>query len=148
MLMVRENTIRNGLSLDLNMDGIPDTIVADERKLRQVIYNLLSNSIKFTPDKGRVTIRASMVANDNPEIENESMIQISIKDTGIGIDPENIDRVFNYFEQIENANTKKHQGTGIGLTLTKRLVELHGGRIWAESQGKNKGSTFSFTIPA
>ena len=148
LVMIREKAVMHGIGLSIEMDGIPETITADERKIKQILYNLLSNSIKFTPDKGRVSICATLLPNDNPDVVNKSMIKISVSDTGVGIAPENIHRVFNYFEQVENTSTKKYQGTGIGLALTRRLVELHKGRIWVESDGKDLGSTFSFTIPA
>jgi PAS domain S-box-containing protein len=147
LVMVREKSIKHGVKLLLNIDGIPETIVADERKLKQILYNLLSNSIKFTPDNGIITLSARLSDHFAVTPEKEGMLEISVSDTGIGIGPDDMSRVFNYFEQLENPAVKKYPGTGIGLALTKQMVELHNGKIWAESQGPGKGATFAFTLP-
>ena len=147
LLMVKEKSMKNGIQVHLNMDGIPETLVADERKLKQILYNLLSNSIKFTSRGGRIDIYACTKNMDSGKLSKKSFLQVSVADTGVGIKNENLGRIFEYFEQIENSSTKRHQGTGIGLALTRRLVELHGGLIWAESQGETKGTTFYFTLP-
>jgi signal transduction histidine kinase len=114
-------------------------IEADERKLKQIVYNLLSNAAKFTPDRGEVRLKARKGGN--------GYIEISVEDTGIGIKQEDLDRIFESFEQADGSITRKYPGTGLGLSLTKSLVELHGGKIWAESDGEGKGSAFTFTIP-
>ena len=147
LFMVKEKTISHGMALTLTTHQLPEVIQADERKLKQIMYNLLSNSIKFTPDNGKIEIHAVLEKNGNAEAENQPQIIISIKDSGMGIAQENIHRIFENFEQVENPSTKKYQGTGIGLTLTRKLVALHGGKIWAESEGQGHGSTFTFTIP-
>ena len=127
-------------------------ITADERKLKQIMYNLLSNAIKFTPDGGSVRINAEAIeaisSSSDSEIPNpQSAIEISVTDSGIGINPEDQARVFQEFEQLDSHYDRKYEGTGLGLALTRKLVKLHGGRIWVESEGEGKGSTFTFSIP-
>jgi len=111
--------------------------VADERKLKQVLVNLLSNAVKFTPEGGRVGVRA---APANGEVE------VSVSDTGVGIADADQELIFEEFRQVGSDYARKHEGTGLGLALTKRLVELHGGRIWVKSE-LGKGSTFTFALP-
>ena len=152
LIIVKEKAMKHGIKLSNNINGIPNTITADERKLKQILYNLLSNAVKFTPDGGEVSMTARSCDFDNAEVsttDNNQIcnIKISVTDTGIGINPENLDRIFNPFEQVENSSSRKFQGTGLGLSLTKNLVELHGGKIWAESEGEGKGASFSFRIP-
>lgn len=147
LLMVKEKALKNSIQIYLNMEDIPVTLVADERKLKQILYNLLSNSIKFTPRGGRIDIKACTKLLEPEDSTKRGVLQVSVTDSGVGIKRENLDRVFEYFEQIENSSTRKHEGTGIGLALTRRLVELHEGRIWVESQGEGKGSAFYFTLP-
>jgi signal transduction histidine kinase len=152
LTMVKEKAIKHRIKLSNSLNGIPDTIRADERKLKQIIYNLLSNAVKFTPNGGKVSITAQTCKLDNEEFSNMDNnnnfgIKITVTDSGIGINPDNLLCIFNPFEQVETSKSRKFQGTGLGLSLTKRLVELHGGRIWAESAGEGKGSAFSFTLP-
>jgi len=151
-VIVKEKAMKHGIRISNNINGIPDTITADERKLKQILYNLLSNAVKFTPDGGEVSVTARTcdinTAKNSHNDNNQSRgIQISVTDTGIGLKSEDLDRIFNPFEQTESINGRKLPGTGLGLSLTKNLVELHGGRIWAESEGKGRGSTFIFIIP-
>jgi signal transduction histidine kinase len=108
----------------------------DERKIKQVLLNLLSNAIKFTPEGGRVGVRAALV---------DGRVEVAISDTGIGIAPEDHEAVFEEFRQVGTAE-KKAEGTGLGLALARKFIELHGGRIWVKSQ-VGVGSTFTFTIP-
>ena len=171
LVMVKEKAMKHGIELRIDFDGIPEYIHIDERKLKQILYNLLSNAFKFTPDGGRVSLKASKVELDSTEdIEKKDIgelksllyrignngdtggdthtyVDISVTDTGIGIKPEDQQRVFERFEQVEESLTKQYQGTGLGLSLTQSLVELHSGRIWVESDGEGKGSTFRFIIP-
>lgn len=119
---------------------LPDTIIADKRLFIQIIYNLLSNAVKFTADNGTVTISAETSQDKNDII-------IRIKDTGIGIATNSMDLIFESFGQVEADVIRKYEGTGLGLALTKNLVELHGGNIWVESDGLGLGSTFNFTHP-
>jgi signal transduction histidine kinase len=116
--------------------GVGD-IVADERKVKQILLNLLSNAVKFTPEGGRVGLTA-MAAED--------AITIAVSDTGIGIAPEDQAAIFEEFRQVGREDARKQEGTGLGLTLAKKFVELHGGRIGVQSQ-VGQGSTFSFTLP-
>lgn len=116
-------------------------ILADFQRLEQIIINLLSNAIKFT-DEGTVTIDCQTSTDST----NQGWVTIWVQDTGIGITPENLDKIFEPFKQIEQTSTRKHGGTGLGLSITKKLVELHGGALWVKSEW-GKGSTFYFTMP-
>jgi PAS domain S-box-containing protein len=139
LMMVREKAIKHSIELKVDMERVQSLIRADERKLKQVMYNLLSNAVKFTPDGGFVNVRGDLL--------NGSSVRVSVMDTGVGIKAEDLERIFNPFEQADTSASRKYQGTGLGLTLAKKFVELHGGKIWAESEGEDKGSTFFFTIP-
>ena len=140
LIMVKEKAAKHGIQLSLDADGIPETITADERKLKQILYNLMANAVKFTPDRGNVNCTARHSAMDG-------CIEISVTDTGIGLKPDELKRIFDPFEQVNRSEGRQYNGTGLGLSLTKKLVELHGGRIWAESAGEGKGSRFMFTLP-
>ena len=113
------------------------TITADERKVKQIVFNLLSNAMKFTPDKGEVGVRARRF---------DEVVEIAVWDSGVGIADEDQQRIFEEFQQVEQGLTDKTEGTGLGLALTKKFVKLHGGRIWVESD-QDSGSTFTFTLP-
>lgn len=128
LTLALEFTAAEGLALE-----------ADTRKLKQVMFNLLSNALKFTPEGGRVTVRAAGDGNGGAVI--------SVADTGPGIKPEDIQKLFREFSQLESGYTKTYEGTGLGLALTRRLVEMHGGEIKAESPGLGRGATFTFTLP-
>src|SRR5207247_4847977 len=104
---------------------------------KQVLYNLLSNAVKFTPPPGRITLTVQ---------DSRDQLTVSVRDTGIGMKPEDLPKLFREFEQIDGSYTRRYQGTGLGLARCRRFVQMHGGRIWAESQF-GKGSTFTFTIP-
>ncbi|MCD4716666.1 MAG: hypothetical protein K8R45_07990 [Desulfobacterales bacterium] len=163
LVMIKEKAIEHGIQLSTDMNDMPETITADKRKLKQIIYNLLSNAVKFTPDGGSITLAAklgtgySVVEHGNADEQTsnqypipntaKNFIEISVKDTGIGIKPEDLERIFSPFEQVENSASRRFQGTGLGLSLTRQLVELHGGRIRADSKGEGKGSCFRFTVP-
>lgn len=152
LTMVKEKAMKQGIKLSNNINGIPDTITADERKLKQIMYNLLSNAVKFTPNGGEVSVTAQNCGLEDLQLstvdsDQNCGIKINVSDTGIGLNPEDLDRIFNPFEQIESSKSRKFQGTGLGLSLTKSLVELHGGKIWVESEGEGKGSVFRFVIP-
>ena len=101
------------------------TIVGDERKIKQILLNLLSNAVKFTPEGGRITINAR---------QTNGSVEISVTDTGIGIAEEDQPKIFEEFRQVGSDYAQKVEGTGLGLTLAKKFVELHGGRIWVESE--------------
>ncbi|NOZ57204.1 MAG: response regulator [Calditrichaeota bacterium] len=133
-------------------DGLPP-LYADKAKFKQILYNLLSNAIKFTPEGGEVKLRVTrvrdgasreQVASGRP---SQELLRVQVIDSGIGIAPEDQERIFREFEQVDSSYARKQQGTGLGLALTRKLVELHGGKISVFSEGTGKGSTFTFTIP-
>jgi GAF domain-containing protein len=134
---VRERATKHGINLDVTVDDRLGDFVGDERKIKQVLLNLLSNAVKFTPEGGRIGINARQA---------DGSVEISVSDTGIGISPEDQAKIFEEFRQVGSDYAHKVEGTGLGLTLAKKFVELHGGRIWVESE-VGKGSTFSFTLP-
>ncbi len=135
--MIRERAARHDVALTLDIAPGLEEVSGDERKVKQVIYNLLSNAVKFTPDGGKVDVRAS---------RQDGAVLVTVRDTGIGIAPEDHGRIFEEFSQVGRDPERAREGTGLGLTLSKRYVELHGGRIWVESE-VGKGSTFAFTLP-
>jgi PAS domain S-box-containing protein len=159
LTMIREMAIRHRIEITSHIQNAPDIISADGRKLRQVIYNLLSNAIKFTPEQGTISLDAWRLPQEIREVatadgrkfalpeSNSRYVAVSVTDTGIGISPDNIERVFNAFEQVDNSLVREHQGTGLGLSLTRKFVELHGGVIWVESRGVNQGTKACFVIP-
>ena len=134
---MRERAVRHAITLDLSVDERLGDFVGDERKIKQILLNLLSNAVKFTPEGGRIELRASQV---------DSIVEISVSDTGIGIAPDDQATIFEEFRQVGGDYAHKKEGTGLGLTLAKKFVELHGGRIWVESE-VGKGSRFIFTLP-
>ena len=136
LTMLKERAGRHGIGLALEIQDGLDLIEADERKFKQVVFNLLSNAVTFTPDGGRVEVAARRVDDE---------VQVAVSDTGIGIAPEDLGHVFDEFRQVGQGEAK-HEGTGLGLALAKKLVELHGGRIGVES-APGRGSTFTFTLP-
>jgi signal transduction histidine kinase len=137
MTLVKERAQRHGIELNLEADEAISVFRADERKFKQIMLNLLSNAVKFTPEGGKIGVRAKPVGN---------AVEIAVSDTGVGIAPEDQKIVFDEFKQVGRDYTKKAEGTGLGLALTKRFVELHGGSIRLEST-PGKGSTFTVTIP-
>jgi signal transduction histidine kinase len=153
LTMVKEKALKHKIKLTECVDSsVPDTLILDERSVKQVMYNLLSNAVKFTPDKGAVSVVAEMLESDEKPKQtisdaNDRYLKVSVSDTGIGINPDDLTRVFGRFEQIENSLAKNYPGTGLGLSLTKQLIEMHNGKVWAESQGEGNGSTFHFIIP-
>jgi signal transduction histidine kinase len=134
---VRERATKHGINLDVTIDERLGDFVGDERKIKQILLNLLSNAVKFTPEGGRIGITARQA---------DGSVEISVSDTGIGISPEDQAKIFEEFRQVGSDYAHKVEGTGLGLTLAKKFVELHGGKIWVESE-VGKGSTFSFTLP-
>jgi GAF domain-containing protein len=136
LVLVRERALRRGITLEQSIDPRLGEIQGDERKVKQVLLNLLSNAIKFTPEGGRVGLRAEPV---------DERVEVAVSDTGVGIAPEDQEAVFEEFRQV-GAAEKRAEGTGLGLALARKFIELHGGRIWVESQ-VGVGSTFTFTLP-
>jgi GAF domain-containing protein len=135
--LVKERAARHGITLELDLDPRLRELVGDERKVKQVLLNLLSNAVKFTPEGGRVSLKAGL---------SDGAVKIAVTDTGIGIAPEDQAAIFEEFRQVGSDDARKLEGTGLGLTLAKKFVELHGGRIWVESE-LGRGSTFTFTLP-
>ncbi len=156
LVMFKEKAMKHHIELDLACDDAPDTILADEIKMKQILYNLLSNAFKFTPDKGYVSLRAWKVNGDpvsrvpGMELPGDAQLPtwaIEVSDSGTGIHPQDLERIFNPFEQGLNSTAERQEGTGLGLALTRRMVELHGGRIRAASNGKGQGATFTIVLP-
>jgi signal transduction histidine kinase len=146
LTMVKEKELKRGLNLRLDMDEFAEPIYADERKLKQILYNLISNAVKFTDKNGDISVTVQMV-DEGSDTDRKPPIIFSIKDTGIGLRSEDLKKIFEPFQQEDNSASRQYPGTGLGLSLTKQLVELHGGEIWVESPGEGRGSTFYFTIP-
>ena len=136
LILVRERAARRGVALGQAVDERLGTIRADERKVKQVLLNLLSNALKFTPEGGNIDVRAAI---------RDGVAEISVKDSGVGIAAEDQEAVFEEFRQVGTAS-RKVEGTGLGLAISRRFVELHGGRIWVES-APGAGTTFTFTLP-
>src|SRR5262249_51820895 len=137
LVMVKERALAHGITLSLEIADDADTLTGDERKVKQILFNLLSNAVKFTPDGGKVGIVAT---------KSDAMVQVAVRDTGVGIAVDDQQRIFeefqqgsvawyqqNLFQQVGQGLTGKTEGTGLGLTLAKKFVELHGGTIWVES---------------
>jgi signal transduction histidine kinase/HAMP domain-containing protein len=135
--LVKERAARHGIGLDIDIDPRLGEFVGDERKIKQVLLNLLSNAVKFTPEGGRIGVKAALA---------DGGVEISVSDTGIGIALQDQEAIFEEFRQVGSDEARKVEGTGLGLTLTKKFVEMHGGQIWVESE-MGKGSTFTFTLP-
>ncbi len=134
---VRERALRHAITLELSIDQRLGEFMGDERKIKQILLNLLSNAVKFTPEGGRINLSAK---------QSDGAVEISVSDTGIGISREDQGTIFEEFRQVGGDYAHKKEGTGLGLTLAKKFVELHGGKIWVESE-VGKGSTFIFTLP-
>jgi signal transduction histidine kinase len=136
LILVRERAVRRGIELGRAVDEHLGTVHADERKVKQVLLNLLSNALKFTSEGGRIDVRA---------VVRDATAEISVTDTGVGIAAEDQEAVFEEFRQVGLA-AKKVEGTGLGLAISRKFIQLHGGRIWVKSQ-IGTGSTFTFTLP-
>jgi PAS domain S-box-containing protein len=137
LAMFREKALRHDIKLQSEVPDCLGTVAAEERRVKQVLFNLIGNAVKFTPDGGRVGVRARRT-------EKEAVVEVW--DTGIGISEKDMARIFNPFERADSAWAKEREGTGLGLHVTRKFVELHGGRIWASSS-PGKGSRFTFTLP-
>jgi signal transduction histidine kinase len=137
MTLVRERAQRHGIALGADIDPAVGEFQGDERKVKQILLNLLSNAVKFTPDGGKVDVLARKM---------DGKVEIAVRDTGIGIAPEDQAAVFEEFKQVGRDYTRKAEGTGLGLALTRRLVELHGGEI-ALASAPGRGSTFTVRLP-
>ena len=137
VVLVRERATRKSLVLDTALAPALGSVRGDQRKIKQILLNLLSNAVKFTPEGGRIEVRAQRL---------DGVLEVSVSDTGIGIAAEDQDAVFEEFRQVGTDYSKKHEGTGLGLTLSRKFVELHGGEIAVKSR-LGEGSTFTFTLP-
>jgi signal transduction histidine kinase len=133
--MHAERADRGGIELSLRTEPEDIRISADGRRVRQIVFNLLSNAVKFTPTAGRVDVSARL---------DDGQVEVAVADTGHGIAAEDLETIFEEFEQTKDG--KREEGTGLGLPLSRKLVELHGGRLWVESE-LGDGSTFRFTLP-
>jgi signal transduction histidine kinase/HAMP domain-containing protein len=136
LTLVRERAKKHGVQLDSDVDAKIDVFTGDQRMFKQIMLNLLSNAVKFTPAGGHVAVRAV------PTVDG---LQISVSDTGIGIAKENQEAIFEAFQQVEGGHGSAREGTGLGLSLARRFIELHNGRIWVEST-VSEGATFIFTM--
>ncbi len=156
----------NGTNLLSDIDDCPERIPADERMIRQILYNLLSNAIKFTPEGGSIKLSAHHLTRSNSQwltkkgeilslpilngyemMKHKKLVKVSVSDDGIGLKKEDMKLIFKPFVQVDGSKSRRYQGTGLGLSLTKQFVELHKGSIWVESAGEDKGCTFHFVIP-
>ncbi len=161
--MIHYKAMKHNIDLALNLDeSVPETVWADQQKMKQIVYNLVSNAVKFTPDGGKIELAAKKVNRSwlrqhvpddfvdddllSQGKEDDPFLLISVKDTGIGIPEEHIKKIFDAFEQLDSSRSKRYKGTGLGLALCKNLVRLHGGLIWVKSK-PGEGSTFYFSIP-
>jgi signal transduction histidine kinase len=166
LVMMEEKTITNGIRFTLELGDIPGRAQADERKLKQVMYNLLSNAVKFTADNGVIHLYARLRTAEKESLSSDAAspvsfplkaildrnpdgeyIEVAVRDTGIGLKKEDLERIFIQFEQVDSEMSSRYQGTGLGLALTQKFIDLHKGVIWAESEGIGKGSTIRFVIP-
>ena len=138
LTLIHDRAARHGLTVELTVDETLGDVEGDERKLKQVLLNLLSNAVKFTPDGGRIELRA---------VPANGSVEVSVTDTGVGIAPEDQEAIFEEFRQVGTDYARKREGTGLGLALARKFVELHGGRLWVKSE-IGRGSTFTFTFPA
>jgi PAS domain S-box-containing protein len=160
LVMIKEKAIRHGIELSTDIQGIPETISADQRKFKQCIYNLLSNATKFTPDNGSICLSARYLQANSGNLVSTGgkrltvsaqathFLEISVTDTGIGLELKHLETIFKPFDQVQNSMSRQYEGTGLGLALTKEFIEMHDGQIWAESEGQGKGSIFRFVILA
>jgi signal transduction histidine kinase len=159
LVMFKGKAIKHDIKIKAEVEEEIGDIIADERKIKQVLFNLLSNAMQFTPDGGSVRVSARLVNSEQYLVNSKKLfnddysltthgkfVEISVEDTGIGISPEDQKKLFQPFQQIESTLTRQHSGTGLGLNLCKNFIELHGGRILVQSE-VGTGSRFSFVIP-
>jgi signal transduction histidine kinase len=145
---VRPQAEQKGLSLACELEVDLPALSADPVRLLQIFVNLLSNAVKFTPSGGRVSVRAARPQpDDGPARPEADAVEIRVEDTGLGFAPDDLGRLFRKFEQLDTGLSKAHQGAGLGLALTRHLVELHGGTIAAHSVGRGRGATFTVRLP-
>lgn len=138
LVFIKEIAFKKKITIFPEVPENIGTVAADERKIKQVLFNLLSNAVKFTPDGGKVGLCAKRTSSE---------LEVAVWDSGIGIAPENLGKIFEAFYRVDTPYSRAIEGTGLGLAYSKKLVDLHGGRIWIESEGENKGATVKFTLP-
>jgi signal transduction histidine kinase len=162
LIMIKEKAMKHGLQVSVEAEDTPETVIADERKVKQIVYNLLSNAVKFTPDGGSIHVRTEVIERNGiqehaPDTFREEIrsviednhrlyVKVSVTDTGIGIKSESQHKVLEPFQQEDTSTSRRYGGTGLGLSMCKNLVELHKGALWIESVA-GEGSTFSFVLP-
>ncbi len=155
LVIIAERAVRQRIELrELISEQLPQRIRVDPLKLKQILFNLLSNAVKFTPAGGVVTLSAAAIDGADlqrpphrQELTDGPYLLITVSDTGIGIKTEDLHRIFQPFEQSDNSRTRQHEGTGLGLSLTRMLAELHGGGVWAGPNQTGTGSTFYCALP-
>lgn len=157
IVMIKEKAQKHQIHISTEFENVPRFIEGDARKLKQIMYNLLSNAVKFTGNDGRIhlsvkrldDVPGSPMHPCNPMLFacEGDLIEVSVKDSGIGLKSEDLERIFKPFEQADSDKNRKFQGTGLGLSLTKKFVELHNGFIWAQSDGEGRGADFRFILP-
>jgi CheY-like chemotaxis protein/anti-sigma regulatory factor (Ser/Thr protein kinase) len=136
--IVRPRAAAKNIEIKTSFESDLTTITSDSTRLQQMVWNLLTNAIKFTPNAGRIDVKTELKGND---------VRVIITDSGIGISPEFLPFVFDRFRQQDSTSTRKHDGLGLGLAIVRHIAELHGGEVSAESDGEGKGSTFIITLP-
>ena len=151
MSIIGEEALKKQIALRMEIGDMSEVISGDESKLRRVLLNLLTNAVKFTPEGGEIVLSARWATARSSGLpvadSGERSVEISVADNGIGIDACDLQRIFQPFEQGDGSFSRQYEGTGLGLHLSRKLIELHHGKIWAESDGKGKGSVFRFVIP-
>lgn len=160
LTVVKPLSDKKSINIESQIASDMPPLIADPSKFKQMLYNLISNAIKFTPDKGEVSVQSSITSvqsavdsnqyalpTEHNLLPTDHCLLITVTDSGIGIKAEDLERVFGEFEQVDSSYARQQQGTGLGLTLTRKLAQLHGGWVWAESEGTNTGSTFSLILP-
>jgi signal transduction histidine kinase len=162
LIMVKEKAVKHGIQLSVEAGDMPELVIADERKVKQIVYNLLSNAVKFTPEGGSIQIRTEVIdrrwiQENVPEPFSDgiasigedkhlSFLRVSVTDSGVGIESDSLKRVLEPFQQEDTSTSRRFGGTGLGLSMCKKLIDLHNGMLWIESV-VNKGSTFNFVLP-
>jgi len=139
-LLVADMVSKKKIEMLLEIAADLPNIEADDLKVKEVIYNLLSNAVKFTPEGGKIGMRAK-------KADSEIEIEVVVWDTGVGIAPENMEKIFEGFFRVDTPYSRVTEGTGLGLPLSRKLVELHGGKLSVESKGLNRGTSVRFTLP-
>ena len=164
LVLIKEKALKHNIRLAFPHPTYPIEMLADERKSKQIIYNLLANAVKFTPEGGEIELTTLVSAHapqsgaelqakfdaelgSDPPGDEAAWVSVCVRDTGIGLESADLKRIFRPFEQVDQTTERRFDGTGLGLSLTRQMVDLHGGRIWAESDGDHQGSRFYVSLP-